>query len=306
MRTRLPPLKSLEGFDAAARLGSFAAAAEELGLSHSAISHQIRSLEEALDQPLFRRIYRQVVLTDAGRDFHRTVRHILGSLRDGIVRLAPYRKPNSVILYCDHSFAECWLSPRLPLLVETLPQVDMWIDCRGVSVDLDRTEVDILIALQEPGNEEDTDGEEPPLLLSLDFQPYAHPDLASLLGGDITPAKLERCRLLHLEGKVSWAAWFGMAGETLPGAERMEAGPTFTEMRTLLVAASQGLGIGLAPTLFAAPFVAAGTLAPVGTRIWPAARSYRITAHHEPQDDPYVLPVYDWLVTQARAHGVRS
>ena len=90
MARRLPPLKSLEGFEAAARLGSFAAAAEELSLSQSAISHQVRALEEALDQPLFRRIYRQVVLTDAGKDFYRTVRQVLRTLREGVARLAPY------------------------------------------------------------------------------------------------------------------------------------------------------------------------------------------------------------------------
>ncbi|MDQ3143878.1 MAG: LysR family transcriptional regulator, partial [Pseudomonadota bacterium] len=139
MDSRLPPLKSLEGFDAAARLGSFAAAADELGLSHSAISHQIRALERALDQDLFRRVYRQVVLTDAGRDFHRTVRQMLKALRDGVDRLAPYRKPNSVILYCDHAFADGWLMPRLSDLIAKLPQVDLWLDSRGSTVDPGRT-----------------------------------------------------------------------------------------------------------------------------------------------------------------------
>src|SRR5688572_21643304 len=104
MRYRLPPLTTLEGFDAAARLGSFSAAAEELGLSQSAVSHQIRNLERALDQELFSRTFRQVALTDAGREFHRTVREMLHQLRRGVERLAPYRKPNSVVIYCDPAF----------------------------------------------------------------------------------------------------------------------------------------------------------------------------------------------------------
>ena len=89
------PLKSglstLRGFDAAARLGSFADAAGELHLTHSAVSHQIRTLEGELGQPLFRRIARSVVLTDAGKDFAQTVGRVLRTLDDGVGRLSPYR-----------------------------------------------------------------------------------------------------------------------------------------------------------------------------------------------------------------------
>ena len=102
-----PPvaLSTLRGFEAAARLASFALAANELHLSHSAVSHQIKLLEEELGQPLFRRVGRSVVLTDAGTDFARTVRDILHRLEDGVARLAPYQKPSGVILYTTTAFA---------------------------------------------------------------------------------------------------------------------------------------------------------------------------------------------------------
>jgi LysR family transcriptional regulator, glycine cleavage system transcriptional activator len=172
MRHRLPPLTTLEGFDAAARLGSFSAAAEELGLSQSAVSHQIRNLERALDQELFSRALRQVVLTDAGREFHRTVSEILQQLRRGVDRLAPYRKPNSVIVYCDPAFARQWLLPRLPALIADLPDVDLWLDSRGDAIDFDTTEFDIFIT-QEP----DTERVEFPQreLFPVHYRPYASP-----------------------------------------------------------------------------------------------------------------------------------
>jgi len=92
-------LSTLRGFEAAARLASFALAANELHLSHSAVSHQIKLLEAELGQPLFRRVGRSVVLTDAGKDFARSVRDILQRIEDGVARLAPYQKPGGVIVY---------------------------------------------------------------------------------------------------------------------------------------------------------------------------------------------------------------
>ena len=295
MPRQLPPLKSLEGFEAAARLGSFAAAAEELSLSQSAISHQVRALEEALDQPLFRRIYRQVVLTDAGKDFYRTVRQVLRTLREGVDRLAPYHKPNSVILYCDHTFAECWLMPRFADLVADVPSADVWLDSRGGEVDLDLTEVDILVT----ANELEEDEEPGELLLTLDYRPFSAPALAARIAGELAPQDAMTHRLLHLEGKIGWAAWFDLK-ERATRETWLTAGPTFADARSLLLAAGQGLGIALAPVQFAQPMVDAGTLLPIGTRRWREATRYRMIVNHDPADAAYVLPVRDWLRQRSR------
>lgn len=298
MRNRLPPLKSLEGFESAARLGSFAAAAAELGLSQSAISHQVRALERALDQPLFRRVHRQIVLTDAGRDFQRTVRQMIGTLRHGVDRLAPYRKPNSVILYCDQTISEYWLMPRLPALMRALPHVDLWIDSRGVEVDVERTEVDILIA-RESVDPDAHVGEPTDLFLSLDFQPFATPALARQACALTSPEQWRDLPLLHLEGAVGWTNWFGAQA----GVAGLNAGPTFSDARGLLIAAAQGLGVALAPALFAAPAVADGALVPIGARRWPDAQRYRMFVQHDPEDAAYVLPVQRWLLNEANAGG---
>jgi LysR family glycine cleavage system transcriptional activator len=91
-----PPLNVLRGFEAAARLGSFHQAAQELHLTQSAISQQIRSLEELLGQPLFHRQGRSVALTDAGQDLLETTQSVLLQLAVGIQRLEQYRKPNQL------------------------------------------------------------------------------------------------------------------------------------------------------------------------------------------------------------------
>lgn len=122
-----PPLSALRGFEAAARLGSFHQAAEELHLTQSAISQQIRSLEAFLEQPLFFRTGRSVALTDAGHDLFSTAQVMLQQLAVGIRRLDQYRKPNQLIVNTTPAFARHWLMPRLGDFNRQHPQVDLWL-----------------------------------------------------------------------------------------------------------------------------------------------------------------------------------
>ncbi|MCZ4279236.1 LysR family transcriptional regulator [Kiloniella laminariae] len=120
---RLPPLTSLEGFEAAARLGSFSLASAELNITQSAVSHQIKALEEFFGQPLFRRVKRSVILTDAGRDFLETATRMLGILSQGQHRLDHYLKPGSVVLATTPMIARKWLLPRLSTLKASCPDI---------------------------------------------------------------------------------------------------------------------------------------------------------------------------------------
>lgn len=102
---RFPSLQALVGFEAAARLQSFSRAADELSMTQSAVSHQIRALEDSLSQALFRRQGRSVQLTDAGRDMLETTRRTLATLDEGLGRLDYYIKPGSVVITCPPAFA---------------------------------------------------------------------------------------------------------------------------------------------------------------------------------------------------------
>lgn len=123
----LPPLTTLIGFEAAARLGSFSRAAEELNITQSAISHQVRVLEDHLGQPLFRRIGRRIELVDAGADFLITAQTALEELRHGVRRLNAYSKPGSVIILMPAALATGWFLPRLADLRASHPWVDPWV-----------------------------------------------------------------------------------------------------------------------------------------------------------------------------------
>src|SRR5690625_1928357 len=107
----LPPLKSLQAFEAAARLGSFAAAANELFLTPSAISHHIRALEERLNIALFHRVHRGVMLTDAGRRYAQGIGQGLTIMEMATRRTEHYAKSDVLTIHAVPSLASQWLMP---------------------------------------------------------------------------------------------------------------------------------------------------------------------------------------------------
>jgi len=286
-------LSTLRGFDAAARLGSFADAAEELHLTHSAISHQVRTLERELGQPLFRRVARSVVLTDAGKDFAQTVARVLRTLDDGVGRLSPYRKPRSVILYTSSAFARGYLLPRLALLREARPEIDVWLDTSERAVDFEYDEVDILISTQAPASGAHALAQ--PLLADR-RRPLAAPSLIAARGGDRpSPAQLQQWPLLHDEGAVTWRTWFDRAGLAAGDAD---AGPAFSDHALALEAAAAGLGVVLGSVVAADAHLNRGTLRAVSDIEIPQ-NAYRIYCDSRRIGEQHVRIVHDWLINLA-------
>lgn len=151
---RLPSFRFLIGFEAAARLGNYSRAADELYISQSAISHQIAQLEQQVGQPLFRRKGRGVELTVAGRLLLDSVGKSLEQVRHGLARIETYMDENLVTLVCPAPIASGWLQPRMDALAQAHPAL-----CPIISVDesaryIDELDVDIAIThapLQQPG-----------------------------------------------------------------------------------------------------------------------------------------------------------
>ncbi len=298
---RLPPLKTLEGFDAAARLGSFAAAAEALGLTQSAISHQIRLLEETLGQPLFRRLHRRVALTDPGRDFHRTVRTALQGLRDGVNRLEPYRKPGSVIVYCQADIAHAWLAPRLPQLHASHPQIDVWLDTSDRTIDFARDEVDILIRRLDEGEETFT---APSLRVEALFDQSWRPIGPAAMADTDMPLveRLTTLPLLHVEGGVDWQDWHRTAAGVVNAdelAERLMQGTNFSDPYSMLCCAAAGGGVGLADSLFAETFLADGSLTWLSDIALPSRSRVVMGAPRERLERRLIHTTFEWLILQS-------
>ena len=232
----IPPLQYLLGFEAAARLESFSRAADELGLSASAVSHEMRLLEERLGQPLFIRQGRAIWLTDAGRDYQRTVMQSLEQLESGYRRLEPYRKPGSVVIYCEADFAARWLLPRLDDLRRTVPSCEPWIDTSGKAIDFESLEVSIAITRSRaPTGNLPTHGLFEDILI-----PVASPQLIRKTLQN--PEQLLEFRLIHDERPEGWNEWFEAVG--LAEADSL-SGLDFSDRELALRAAEAGQGIAL-------------------------------------------------------------
>lgn len=286
----VPPLQFLQGFEAAARLGSFSKAAVELGLSQSAVSHQMRLLEERLGQKLFLRVGRHISLTDAGRDYSRTVTRALADLDNGYRRLDPYRKPGSVVIYTPREFANRWLLPRYQALLADCPSTCPWIDTSERAIDFADMEVSLAIVYAEGP---------PPGVVSEHL-------LADQIAPVLSPSILPRRRLraidvlrlprLNSEHFVGWTDWLAAAGEN---KECPTDGLDFSDRDLALAAAEQGLGVTLASLPMTLRAIRSGSLvAPFHEAVAPDRAWYAISTPDQ-LGDQNTHAVWQWLVRQA-------
>jgi LysR family glycine cleavage system transcriptional activator len=285
----VPPFQFLQGFEAAARLGNFSQAAHELGLSPSAVSHQMRLLEDRLGQTLFRRVGRHVSLTDAGRDYQRTVAQALDDLEGGYRRLEPYRKPGSVVIYAPRELASRWLLPRLPRLLHDCPGVCPWIDTSERPIDFAEMEVSLAILYAEapPPNVEAV------RLLGDEIAPVLSPSLEHF---PITTDNLLALPRINSEHPVRWADWFGMIGAPI---EDSGNGLDFSDRDVALAAAEQGLGIVLASLPMARQALASGGLVlPFKEAIVPPRAWWAVSTTTELAAQP-TRETWQWLSAEA-------
>lgn len=198
-KASLPSFKFLLGFEAAARLGNYSRAADELCVSQSAISHQISQLEQQLGQPLFRRKGRGVELTVAGRLLLDSVGKSLQQLRGGLARIETYMDDNLVTLVCPAPIAKGWLQPRLEQLLKEHPLLVPIVSVDETARYIDELDVDIAIT-REPLKQQGV-FELP--LLSDELVAVAAPALAARLAASEPAQHGQHAGLLGLEGDLT-------------------------------------------------------------------------------------------------------
>ncbi|MEN0106832.1 MAG: LysR substrate-binding domain-containing protein [Pseudomonas sp.] len=273
-----PPLNALRGFEAAARLGSFHKAAEELHLTQSAISQQIRSLESFLEQPLFFRSGRSVALTDAGHDLLSTTQSLLQQLAVGIRRLEQYRKPNQLVVNTTPAFARHWLLPRLGDFRQRYPEVDLWLFTTDEAPDMTTQTIDIAVRDDISAQAECAFR----VLHSDRLYPVCSPALL---------AASERATL-HGEREMDWSHWQVEDGEDLG---QHSHGLNFSDPGLLLDAACNGLGIALVSELLAQPALASGQLQPLVPRSI-RGPNWAWLIHRDSESSPLTRQFSEWLV----------
>jgi len=243
-KSRLPPLKALLAFEAAARRGSFALGAQELAVTPSAVSHHIQQLEDFLGVPLFQRHPGRAALTAAGRTYARELEHAFGVIAEATNLVAPQSQRGYLVVASGPSFAAKWLQPRLPEFLRANPEVRIRLSTLSDHDDLDTTRFDIAIAYGHP-NTSKLDVE--PLLLER-LRPLCSPALAATLAL-CTPQDLLRATLIHSSNGLTWSEYL----RRVCGEEVRPDNELWLDRSVMAIeAAVDGLGVVLESELLAA------------------------------------------------------
>jgi LysR family glycine cleavage system transcriptional activator len=288
-RSRLPPLNAIKAFEAAARLGSFTRAADELNVTHGAVSRQIRLLEDWLGIRLFLRTSRNAVPTQAGTELLAEAGPALDHLA-AVSRRMQNRARARGLLHVSAlpTFAMRWLIPRLPDFQRVHPGLELRIVTASTPAEQFRMDVDVVISgpSQQPG----WVGER---FLAEARLPVLSPDLMRecLLR---TPADLERHTLLHAATlREAWPRWLATAGvpDLKPARDQV-----FEHFYFAIQAALEGLGVIMGPLALISDELRAGRLlAPISE---PALRTrgYFVYAPESSSDTSAVAALRQWLV----------
>jgi LysR family transcriptional regulator, glycine cleavage system transcriptional activator len=242
---RLPPLNLFRVFDAAARHGSFTLAGDELCVTPSAVSQQIRQLEEFLEFRLFRRLPRRVELTREGTALAGVVQESLVMLTGICEKLGDPTGPTVICVNAAPAVASKWLVPRLKRFMDAYPSIKVTLIASNDPVDFDRQDIDIALRW---GNPESWTGVQVDPLGPRTLFPVISP---TLLDGSrpLTSADaFEDLTLLQVVNGTPWSAWAEQVG--LPGI-RFADTLYFGEPDHMLEAAAQGQGICLTTEILA-------------------------------------------------------
>ncbi|WP_306005765.1 LysR substrate-binding domain-containing protein [Aquicoccus porphyridii] len=236
--SRIPSTQALRALECFARQGTVRAAAEELNLTRSAVSHQLRLLERDLGFVLFNRVGTGIELTAQGRHYAADVRAALSAISSSASRNAGRGLSGRLTVSCTPGFAAFWLAPRISAFRATCPDVDIRIVTPRRLEDVSNPEVDVFIAF----GSGDMAGVEVELLREVAFVPLMSPSLANRLGGIQSPGDILRADLLHLGSTEDWQRWMSAAGRLPKEANR---GPVFADMNLVYAATLAGQGVSM-------------------------------------------------------------
>jgi LysR family glycine cleavage system transcriptional activator len=252
MARRLPSLNALKAFEAAARHESFTDAAEELFVTHAAISRHIRDLEEWLGTQLFTRTGRGVELTEAGRRFGVRLTPLFDQVAEATREAAAVGDVRQLKVSVEPAFASRWLVARLGRFQELHPDIELAIDPTNTLADFRSGEADLGIRYGE-GHWDDVDAVK---LTGVVIFPVCAPSLIEGHEG-LRPEDLREYNLLHEQRKQWWADWLQAAGVT--GVEDWRG--TLFHNHLAIEAAEAGQGFALGDQILCTDSLVEGWLA---------------------------------------------
>jgi len=294
MPRRLPSLTALRAFEAAARHLSFTKAAEELFVTQAAVSHQIKHLEEQLGTQLFRRLNRQLLLTDAGQTLVQPMTQALDLMATGIERLNRNRREGGLTVSTLESIAATWLVPRLANFRALHPEIELSLAITDHLADFDRDTADMAIRYG-PGGWPRVAATK---LADEEIFPVLAPALAARGPKLETPADLLQYPLIYEDLPETWEQWFAAAGVT---GREIPGGIFMPHSNLVMQSVMAGEGVALGRSFLINPEIAAGRLVKPFETDLPASSGYYVVAPEGTEDQPKIRAFTDWIVAETRA-----
>lgn len=289
MEKRLPPLNWLRAFEAAARHLSFTGAAQELNITQSAVSQQIKSLESFLGRPLFIRRTRSLELTDTARAYLPTLDAAFRLLFEGTQSLLVPRQGQVLEVHSNLAFTVFWLTPRLPRFFELHPWVRLNISTTIWASEQTNPHASVEIRFGD-GRWSGGTGER---LFENRSYPLCTPDLAK---GLKDPAALLNERLLDVFGIVGgWESWFQAAGVSSTKAPPVDRSTTYV---VTFAMARQGLGVSLGHDAIAEADLQAGNLVRPFDVFLPMRESYYLLPPQGRSMNEAVKVFREWILEE--------
>jgi len=305
MRNRaLPSLDLVIGFESAARHLSFTKAAGELFITQSAVSRQVKALEDHLGVLLFTRHHRALALTPAGQDFYRAAADAIGRLNAAAQRVSERSATRVLTVSTTIGFASLWLIPRLPDFLSAHPGIDIRISANNRILDLERERIELAIRYCPPSMAPQGAVK----LFGEQVLPVCSPALLKRRPL-AQPADLRRHVLLHYErpdGPAPWLTWKVWL-ETVQLADLRPAGALhFTQFDQVVQAAIDGQGVAIATTPLVRDFIRQRRLAaPLGGGM-ASSHAYYVVSGPGAAERAEVKAFVGWLVRQARKEKARA
>lgn len=296
-RTMIPDLSVLQAFECAARHGNFTLAAGELNLTQSAISRQIRALEDQLGVSLFERVRQRVVLSVAGQSLLPEVIRLLGQTEEMVLRAMAAADGKKVLSVATlPTFGARWLTRRLPDFLGKHPGTAVNVGSRSEPFDFSVDRFDVAIHYGKPIWAHGICT----YLCSETILPVGSPDLMSRWPScqvsDFTGAPL-----LHLATRPKlWSEWFELGGLDGPNAFH---GSRFDQFNMIIEAAVAGMGFALLPRYLIEEELRSGTLAVVVPRPMTTDQNYYVVLPEGKADNPSATSFQTWLVDQVTSNS---
>lgn len=291
----LPSIDLLRSFEAAARHLSFTKAAKELFLTQSAVSRQVKSLEQHLGLVLFHREIRQLQLTEPGRHLHNTVDQVLRQLETTVATLKGNERTRTLGIGTTVSFAALWLIPRLGAFRARYPDIDVRVSATSELQDIRRRRLDIAIRYAKPGRLEAGAR----LLFTEQLFAVSSPCLVNTGRVPLRdPKDLESHVLLHMDdpcGDWPWYTWTSWLQNMGLSHLRPAGGLRFSQYDQVIQAALDGQGVALGRSPLIDRLLRQGRLVAPFSEEHVLSGAYHLVTESNTQADTDVARFIDWL-----------